>query len=204
MKYSVICADPPWSFNDGLKKMGDNVKRSAESQYDVMSFNEIFDMDVASLACPDGCVLALWVPGSMLVQGLEAMKRWGFIYKQNFVWVKTKKDALKCETDMNKMTRVGMGRLFRQSHELCLIGTSGKSVYKKLENKGQRSVSFDLNKGHSIKPELLQDRLELMFPDTNKLEIFARRVRPNWECIGNEINEMHVTDAIQELKDDND
>lgn len=81
-----------------------------------------------------------------------------------------------------------MGRLFRQSHELCLIGINNNNIYKKLSNKSQRSVSFGENLKHSAKPEHLQDSLELMFPDKelNKIEIFARRQRPKWFCLGNE------------------
>jgi N6-adenosine-specific RNA methylase IME4 len=80
----------------------------------------------------------------------------------------------------------GMGRLFRQTHEICLIGTSGKLIYKQLANKSQRSVSFAENLKHSAKPEHLQDSLEIMFPGQNYLEIFGRRLRNNWDVIGNE------------------
>ena len=79
-----------------------------------------------------------------------------------------------------------MGHLFRQTHEICLIGINNNGVYKKLKNKSQRSVMFAENLKHSAKPELLQDRLELMFPDANFLEVFGRRSRSNWTVIGNE------------------
>jgi len=79
-----------------------------------------------------------------------------------------------------------LGRLFRQSHEICLIGINNNKIYKKLQNKSQRSVCFAENIKHSAKPEYLQNSLDIMFPDANKIEIFARRQRPGWECIGNE------------------
>lgn len=81
-----------------------------------------------------------------------------------------------------------MGRLFRQTHELCLIGTNNNKIYKKLKNKSQRSVSFGENLKHSAKPEHLQDSLDIMFPDNQfkKIELFARRHRPGWVCAGNE------------------
>lgn len=197
--YRVICADPPWSFSDDLKQMKRPVKRSASSQYNVMSLQDIIAMDVKSLIDPEGTLLALWVPGSMLQAGLDVMKAWGFKQKQNFIWVKTKKDP-HLESDMNKMTRVGMGRLFRQSHETVLIGTAGKSVYKFLQDKSQRSVAFDPNKGHSVKPETLQDRLDLMFPGEKKLELFGRRLRPGWDVLGDAIDGKDINVAIQDLK----
>ena len=193
----IIC-DPPWSFDDRLQKMKRPVKRSAISQYKVMSVAEIAALDVKSLADPMGCLLALWVPSSMLDQGLAVMNAWGFKLKQTFVWVKLKKDYA-LEENWNLGTRVGMGRLFRQSHEIALIGTSGKSVYPWLEDHSQRSVAFDLNQGHSIKPPTLHERLEKMFPDVEKLELFSRRKRAGWTCIGDAIDGKDITVAIQEL-----
>ena len=85
------------------------------------------------------------------------------------------------------MLSFGMGRLFRQTHEICLIGINNTKIYKHLENKSQRSVCFKNNAGHSIKPESLQNSLDLMFPKANKLEMFARRKRENWTNIGHNV-----------------
>lgn len=198
MKFSVICADPPWGFDDGLKKMKRKVKRSAASQYRTMTAKQVAALPVKHLIDPSGCVLALWVPGSMLEDGLMVARSWGFVPKQVFVWVKLKKDHRK-EQDWNNSTRVGLGRLFRQSHELALICTAGKSVYKKLMNKGQRSVAFDLNAGHSIKPGTLQQRLVKMFPDTTRLELFARRPAPGFHVLGDGIDGQDINTSLHEL-----
>lgn len=198
MKFQVIVADPAWGFNDNLKKMKRKVRRAASAQYKVMTPAQVAAIPVASVADPTGCLLALWVPGSMLVHGLEVMKAWGFQHKQVFVWVKLKKKYAE-EPDWNEATRVGMGRLFRQSHEIALIGTSGKSVYPWLDDHSQRSVAFDLNQGHSIKPGTLQNRLDKMFPGTDKLEMFARRQRKGWVCAGDGIDGKDITQAIHDL-----
>lgn len=197
-KFSVIVADPAWAFNDNLKKMKRPVKRAAAAQYNVMTAAQIAAIPVADVADPLGCMLALWVPSSFLDHGLQVMKAWGFSLRQTWVWVKLKKDHAK-EQDPNNSTRVGMGRLFRQSHEIALIGVSGKSVYPLLQDRSQRSVGFDINVGHSIKPETLQDRLDLMFPSANKIELFARRTRPGWTCLGNAIDGKDITQVVQEL-----
>ena len=94
MKFQVIVADPPWAFSDGLKKMRDGVRRSAASQYRTMTAAAVAALPVPSLVDPSGCLLALWVPGCMLQHGLDVMQAWGFTYKQNYVWVKTKRDAI--------------------------------------------------------------------------------------------------------------
>lgn len=214
-KFRVIVADPPWSFSDSLK-MSD-VKRGASAQYSTMTTSRIAEMPVRAACHPDGAVLCLWVPGSLLQEGLDVMKAWGFNHKQTYVWVKTKKDIYQSlvrsairlvsnakeanfskkrlnwavntimkEHSMNDVLAFGMGRTFRQTHELCLIGTRGK-IYKQLKNKSQRSVSFAENLRHSSKPDHLQKSLEMMFPKARKLELFARRIRPGWTCLGNEI-----------------
>lgn len=202
MTYKVISADPPWDFSDGLKKMKNPVKRSARSQYETLSREEVMNLDVASLADPSGCVLALWVPGTLLQDGLDVMNAWGFNHKQTYIWVKTKKEPFKAlhdEENLENVLAFGMGRLFRQTHELALIGTSGKTVYPHLKNKSQRSVSFETNAGHSIKPEKLQDSLDIMFPDVLKLELFARRARTGWTCIGDGVTGKDIRESIQEL-----
>lgn len=220
MKFRVIVADPPWKFSDSLS-MSD-VKRSSEANYDVMTIADIRQLPIKKFAHPDGCVLALWVPGSLLQEGMDTMKDWGFQQKQVYVWVKTKKDPFKELTKyfvknlttlpkdsriadlsplgvikhyikaigqfkLSTMLGFGMGRLFRQTHEICLIGTSDNEIYQKLKNKSQRSVCLAPNLRHSAKPDDLQASLELMFPRGKRLELFARRHRKGWVCLGNEI-----------------
>ena len=229
-KFSVIVADPPWRFNDSLK-MSD-VKRSAQANYDTMTMQQIREMPVAEACDPAGAVLCLWVPGSLLQDGLDTMKAWGFDHKQTYVWVKIKKHKFTRFTkwikksilrhpqiaydkfaytrainsilenlpniDFSEELAFGMGRLFRQTHEICLIGTRGK-ILSQLANKSQRSVSFAENLRHSAKPDDLQESLETMFPKSRKLELFARRLRPGWTCLGNEIDGKDIYDALADL-----
>ena len=237
-KFKVIVADCPWPFKDTLK-MSD-VARGASSNYSVMSISDIRQLPVKALAHPDGAILALWVPSSLLQEGLDTMKDWGFAHKQTYIWVKTKieplvefkklmklatnimstldkekktfklseikstfryaYDASQREFNLQNMLAFGMGRLFRQSHEICLIGTSNNKIYKSLANKSQRSVSLAPNMRHSAKPEDLQDSLDIMFPKGNKLELFARRLRHDWTCLGNEIcNGEDIRDSLAKL-----
>ncbi len=227
-KFQVIVADPPWSFDDVLEM--DDTPRGAAANYPLLDIEEIKKLKVSEVADPNGCVLALWVPSSMLQDGMDVMKAWGFDQKQTYIWVKVKKDPLESvaaviskafknakgipfnagikdvflksckEFTLDKALAFFMGRLFRQTHEICLVGTNNNKIYKKLMNKSQRSVSFGENLKHSAKPEHLQDSLDLMFPGTEKLEMFARRVRPNWNCVGNEIcNGEDIRDSLKNL-----
>lgn len=238
-KFKVIVADCPWAFSDKLS-MSD-VPRGAEANYRTMTISQIKQLPIKNYTATDGCVLALWVPSSLLQEGLDTMKAWGFEHKQTYIWVKTKIDPLKdirgvffdswkndikplgnftdktFKAAVKKSVRLldtftkgvkfiqdtlsfGMGRLFRQSHEICLIGTNNNGIYKSLMNKSQRSVCFAQNMKHSAKPETLQDSLETMFPVGDKLELFARRKRANWTCLGNEVcNGEDITVSLSKL-----
>src|SRR5574338_743081 len=225
-KFRVIVADPPWPFADKL--VMSDVARGAEANYSVMSIDDIKNLPMQRYTRTDGAILALWVPSSLLQEGLDTMKAWGFAHKQTYVWVKIKKDPLaeirniffdmwkdgekklsqhtekswknyianlgsqisvidwtKGKNFVQDMLAFGMGRLFRQTHEICLIGTSNNKIYQMLKNKSQRSVCFAENLKHSAKPENLQDSLDTMFPQAKKLELFARRHRKGWVCLGN-------------------
>jgi N6-adenosine-specific RNA methylase IME4 len=213
MKFDIIVADPAWNFSDSLTMT--DVKRGASSQYDTLSTKDIINLPVKEISA-DNSVLALWVPSSLLQEGLDTMKNWGFKQTQTHIWVKIKNNPFEHfiklfmsllkkiniftlnkedianivnefeNFDYDQLLAFGMGRLFRQTHEICLLGVRGK-IYDSLKNKSQRSVHFDTNKKHSAKPEILQDRLELMFPNAvNKIELFARRTRNGWFCAGNQ------------------
>lgn len=182
MLFEVIVCDCPWQANDSLTM--DKTKRGAGANYNTISTKDLCKLPVSSIANPDGCLLASWVLGSMLEDGIEVFNAWGFNLKQTYVWVKTKKHLENISID--DCLAFGLGRLFRQTHEICLIGTNSNNIYKLLNNKSQRSVSFKENKRHSTKPENLQNSLDLMFPTAQKIELFARRERPGWICLGND------------------
>ena len=194
--FQIVVMDPPYGFKDTLK-MSD-IKRSAQSNYSTMSIQDIKSLPIKDITDPSGSLLALWVPSSLLSDGLDIMKSYGFAQKQTWVWVKLKKDPFQKirsnknidwdKIDFNDFLSFGMGHLGRNVHEIALIGVRGK-IYKKIKNKSQRTVFFYQNTKHSQKPELLQDKLDTMFPDAsiNRLELFARRERQGYICLGNEI-----------------
>jgi N6-adenosine-specific RNA methylase IME4 len=203
MKYRLLLADCPWNFSDSLTMS--EIKRGAASVYNTLSVEDLKSLPVKDIA-EDNSVLLLWCPSSLLQDGLDVMKAWGFRQTQTHIWVKTKKlplrDYLKrfvsavLESgadggakvgwpDINEVLAFGMGRLFRQTHELVLVGVRGK-VYNHLADKSQRSVHFFPATKHSAKPDLLQDMLEKMFPgaEHQKIELFARRDKAGWTCAG--------------------
>jgi N6-adenosine-specific RNA methylase IME4 len=187
MKFEVVVADCPWAFQDKLK-IKDGVKRSAESQYQVMTLQRIKEMQIPFA---DDCVLALWCPSSLFFeQGKEVLDAWGFEPKQIYTWLKT--------TKKGKM-EFAMGRWFRGCTEHAIIATKGKP-FKMLKNKAQRNACLALNQGHSVKPDHLQDSLELMFPDCQNRPIQALIVLRKAQVFGNQITGRDIFEDLEMIK----
>jgi N6-adenosine-specific RNA methylase IME4 len=220
-KFDAIICDPPWNFSDRLSMS--SVKRGAAAHYDVMTNEDLLSLPIKDIANPDGAILALWVPSSMLQLGLDFMKAYGFRQTQTYIWVKSKKEPYDKLSDvvaklpkvnmakkviiklidkfkLNDVLSFGMGHCFRNCHEICLIGFNNNKVYNKILNKSQRTVCIEPNIGHSIKPNNLHAALDAMLGNTaKKIEIFARRQYSNWHCIGNEIDGRDIREALAEL-----
>jgi hypothetical protein len=94
--------------------------RSADDNYNTLTLGDIVALPVADVADHDGCMLALWTPSCMLVDGLMVLNSWGFTFKGTYVWTKMRRDM--------QQPAIGMGHLFRQSHELALLGVIGKPL----------------------------------------------------------------------------
>jgi len=173
MRFRVVVADPPWSFDDKLT-MSD-VARGSEANYPVMPVRHLADIGLlVQKVVEDDAVLALWFVAAQAQAGLNVMKAWGFRQTQIWTWEKLTKRGKKA---------FGLGRLARNCTEHLYVGVRG-SPYKYLTDKTRRS-SFEAAIGpHSQKPEALQDMLDAMFPGEAKVELFARRDRPGWVCCG--------------------
>lgn len=200
MKFRVIVADPPWPFKDRLRMS--KVRRGAAANYVLMTFEEINALGpLVQAVADDDAVLVMWVPTSLLRQGLDAFEAWGFRQTQVFKWVKTSKRRRarngKFRFRAGEPLAFGMGRLFRAASEIALVGVRG-SPYKYLKGKAERDVCLAPNEGHSVKPSCLQDSLDRMFPGP-KVEIFGRRDRPGWLVLGNEVTGRDIRDDLVRL-----
>jgi N6-adenosine-specific RNA methylase IME4 len=166
--FRVLVADCPWAFGDTLP----GASRGAEKNYAVLSLDQIRNFPLPPMA--DDSYLFLWRVASMQEEALSVVRAWGFALKTELVWRKL--------TTTGKVW-FGMGRTVRASHETCLIATRGKPARK---TASIRSV-FDAPVGkHSAKPEAFFDLVEALAPGPY-VELFARRQRKGWICVGNEM-----------------
>lgn len=189
-KYSIILADPPWSYKCWNKK---DQGRTANSHYNVMTTEDIKALPVSEIAT-DNAVLFVWITFPPLIQALEVIQSWGFTYKTNaFTWVKRNKKR----TDTWSW---GMGHYTRANAELCLVATKGKKLQRL--SRSVHSVIDTPIEGHSKKPDIVRDRIVELFGDLPRIELFARQKTEGWDCLGNEIDGKNIRNAMAELISD--
>jgi len=104
------------------------------------------------------------------------MKGWGFTYKTNIVWYKTRKDG--------GPDGRGVGFYFRNVTELLLFGTRGK-LRTLAPGRRQVNVIVSRKQEHSWKPEEAYQIIEACSPGPF-LELFARQRRTGWESWGDQ------------------
>ena len=173
MKYSIIYADPPWSFKTYSAK-GEG--RSASQHYQTMNKSDIQSLPIKNIAADD-CVLFLWVTSPCLLEGIELIKAWGFEYKTiAFTWIKQNKKS--------PSLFWGMGYWTRANSELCLLATKGNP---KRIDAGVHSVIMTPIEEHSKKPDEARKRIVYLMGDIPRIELFARTKTDGWDAWGNEI-----------------
>ena len=152
-KFGTILADPPWRFSNRTGKMAPEHKRLM--RYETLSMNDIYELPVAQVALPQSH-LYLWIPNALILEGLETMKRWGFIYKTHIIWHKIRKDG--------GPDGRGVGFYFRNVTEMVLFGIRGKI---RTLAPGRRQVNFvaTRKREHSRKPDELYPIIESCSPD---------------------------------------
>jgi len=185
MKFSKIIVDPPWQFNDKLTMS--SVKRGAESNYPVLSIEELKKLKISEIS-EDNSIIGLWCPFVFLQNGLDLLMEWKFVYKTLFIWVKQTKNSVPIndfEAENIEKLAFGMGRTFRSCAEVALIGIKGKP---EIISHSERNVTVSpMLKNHSEKPNSLHEAFDRMIPKGKGIELFARRPYKEWNCIGDEL-----------------
>lgn len=174
-EYSIIYADPPWSYDDKAKNRG-----GAERHYLTTG-----DQELASMRIPAAkdAVMFMWATFPKIQDAIHLIQAWGFEYRTvAFVWVK----ANKKQTDSPFW---GMGQWTRANAEVCLIGVRGKP---QRHGKGvhqlivEPEIITDPVMQHSRKPAVVREKIVELMGDLPRLEMFAREATAGWQVFGNE------------------
>jgi len=179
-KFDVIYADPPWDYNGKLQfdkssKDADQVDlkknifiSSAAFKYPTLKTSELMKLPVQEIS-KDNCLLFMWSTNPHLAQALELGNAWGFEYRTvAFVWDKMKHNP---------------GIYTLSNCELCLVFKRGKIPTPRGARNIQQLIRSP-RKEHSEKPAEVIQAIEKMFPNQERIELFARKKAKGWLAWG--------------------
>lgn len=117
----------------------------------------------------------VWTIEKYLLKTEEMMKSMGYKVHARIIW--------------NKVTGMPTAFTVRYQHEYLLwCYKKSKILMPVKEERGKWGDVFtEQVKRHSQKPEHAYEMIEAMFPDVEKIELFARNTRNGWDCWGNEV-----------------
>lgn len=208
MKFRFILCDLPWKHNSRRATRKDNPSQKtrqgvgAAGHYRLMSTAEICALGplVQAVATPDA-YLGMWVLESMPLDPPLVLEAWGFEPVTTlFSWTKVTKDG---------QPVFGIGKYSASNLERCILARRAprkkhpcwhstlKGCYKPAQ------AIFAPKSEHSEKPEVAQDRIDRWvdpyLDGHGKLEMFARRHRPGWVCLGDAITSPEIADDLWDL-----
>jgi N6-adenosine-specific RNA methylase IME4 len=179
-KYRVIYADPPWGYNNSMP-VSVGVQ---DDHYPTMPVDEICKLRIVDLAMDDA-VLFLWATSPILREAFQVIEAWGFQYKANFVWDKT---------------RGIMGHYGNNvCHEHLLIAVRG-SCHPEVDKLFDTVQTIERTE-HSAKPEEFRNIIDTLYPHGNRIELFARKKVEGWERFGNQLPDETVSENKDNASD---
>lgn len=214
VKFDVILADPPWDFEVWNRDTGNG--RSPSGHYPTMTLENICNLPVSSITAKN-CALFLWCVWPRIFDAKEVIESWGFTYKTlAWEWVKLNRSGVGWH--------IGMGYYCRANPEPCLLAVKGNMPVA-AKNERNLIVSYEDRAGeldglplagflgdimelpliapigrHSQKPKEQYRKVDALYPQTDKLELFARRPVAGWTTLGNEIDGRSIDASLKDYK----
>lgn len=175
-QYGLILADPPWKQARGSGKKSVRPNSSGVPlDYPVCSLEEIKDhLSQATSLCSGDSVLFLWTIDKYLFEAQQIAEELGYKLHARMIW--------------NKVTGIPAAFTVRYGHEYLLYMYKGKLPPVALEERGKiHTVFTEKVQRHSQKPEISYEIINRLYPNLNKLEMYARTERENFDVWGNEV-----------------
>lgn len=191
MKFNAILLDPPWPYE---RTHGQGI---AEREYSLMTWDNLAALgpSIASVAAPN-CAIFMWTTAPLLIETVAMVQAWPFRYiTKAFSWVKTTKSG---------GIFFGIGSYTASNTEDVWLLSNG-IPHRHNKDVSQIVPTYDAVVApmgrHSKKPEEVQDRIERLVRGPY-LEIFARRRRPGWVCVGNELDGLDIRESLARIAAD--
>ena len=177
--YDVVLADPPWSYTGQQDKWG-----AAAKFYRTLDDDQIGSLAFSHMLAKRAVVFC-WATCPRLDAAIETLQAWGLHYRGvAFVWIKTKQDGTPIGAQGVRPSVV------KPLTELVLVASTVKSGRPlPLGSEAVVQTVFAPRGEHSVKPDIVAERIEALYPNARRLELFARRRRPGWDAWGDEAPE---------------
>ncbi|HKT85598.1 MAG TPA: MT-A70 family methyltransferase [Novosphingobium sp.] len=192
--YQLLLADPPWAFrtHNGSDRTPTQKRfKEAEDHYPTMQIEEMKALPVSTIAAKDS-LLAMWIVGSHCDAALELGEAWGFRFVTDlFYWCKQKlvqANQVDLFTGDIPPPKMSMGYHTRKQLEPCWLFARGKGLPVLAHDVRQLIIAPPAE--HSRKPAEQYDRLERLYGDVRRVELFSRTPRQGWDAWGNEVGKF--------------
>lgn len=174
-KYNLIYADPPWKQSKGGKKSVRPKSSGVDLDYPVIGLDEIkYHLKQVDKLSEENTILFLWTIDKYLFEAQQIAESIGYKLHARMIW--------------NKVNGIPAAFTIRYGHEYLLYMYKGKLLPVDKDQRGKiHSVFTEKVKRHSQKPEIAYQIIEKLYPDTRKIEMYARNYREGWDCWGNEV-----------------
>jgi len=185
-KYEIIYADPPWSYYNDMSVDPDctTVKGVRRPPYPVLSSKDICNLNVDSI-CAENAILLIWTTDYHLKKCIEVIESWGFEYKTvAFAWQKLNKSG-------SPVCFTGAYTL-KSGIENCLLATKGNTKGW-VQDRKIRALIQSPRLNHSKKPDEVRSRIEDLFGERKRVELFARNNTKGWDVYGNEVDGIEIS-----------
>lgn len=170
-RYRVFYADPPWQYRDSGQVTDSDAYGRAERHYRTMPLSEICALgEKVRSVSEKNAVLFLWTTSPMLRDAFAVIDAWGFEYKASFVWDKG---------------RHNYGHYNSIQHEFLLVNTRG-SCTPDVQKQVRSIVSVPRGDSHSSKPAKFREIIDELYPNGNRIELFAREACSGWDHWGDQ------------------
>lgn len=211
MKYSIILMDAPWKYNSRANHKT-RFRGGACGHYPLMTMPEIAALPVPSLAARD-CALLMWCTFPYLADQIKLFEHWGFRYRTIFAtWIKLNPRGFDLPKDdpsykpekqyvlytdgLFHSVFFGVGYYAKSNAEPLLLGMRGQLP---TVSDAVSSVIHAPRREHSRKPAEQYGRIEGVFGDVPRVELFARHAQPGWSVAGNGIDGMDIRESITRI-----
>lgn len=209
MKYNILLIDPPWKYNSRANHKT-RFRGGACGHYPLMSMQEIAALPIGDLAAKD-CALLMWCTFPYLSDQIKLFEHWKFRFRTQFLtWVKLNPRGYDLPADDPNYVQgkqyvlytdglfhsvfFGTGYYAKANPEVCLMGMRGQVP---TVSDAISSVILAPRRRHSQKPDEQYGRIEGVFGDVPRAELFARHAQPGWAAMGNGIDGSDIRDVLR-------